>query len=177
MLSSAMVRAYCHKVIKLSACLQTYAPEKESVSNVHGVRADFLTEGLRRAEHAKLQGDNTVDPEKNAETRVYYIGKLLWAKGLDIMLELEDYYKQCTNKYFAIDIYGSGPDQKDITKAFHGRRKAGEEASGGTTGYFSSSRMSIMRTALSLGGGTADASSSTEPTASDESAANDGDYD
>jgi hypothetical protein len=128
MLSSAMVRAYCHKVIKLSACLQTYAPEKESVSNVHGVRADFLTEGLRRAEHTKLQdGDNLVDPEYGDDTRVYYIGKLLWAKGLDIMLELEDYYKQCTNKYFAIDIYGSGPDQKDITKAFHGRRKVGEE--------------------------------------------------
>jgi digalactosyldiacylglycerol synthase len=186
MLSSAMVRAYCHKVIKLSACLQTYAPEKESVSNVHGVRADFLTEGLRRAEHAKLQdgGDTLVDPEHGADTRVYYIGKLLWAKGLDIMLELEDYYKQCTNKYFAIDIYGSGPDQKDITKAFHGRRKVGEEAStgGGAAGTANgSSRMSIMRTALSLGGGTADAdaSSSTEPTASaDESAsANNGNGD
>jgi digalactosyldiacylglycerol synthase len=182
MLSSAMVRAYCHKVIKLSACLQTYAPEKESVSNVHGVRADFLKEGMRRAEHIQLQedGDNVIDPETNGDdTRVYYIGKLLWAKGLDIMLELEDYYKQCTNKYFAIDIYGSGPDQKDITKAFHGRRKPGEEANGGTstTGHANgSSRMSIMRTALSLGGGTTDASSSSESTASDESASNDGDY-
>ena len=33
-LSSAMVRAYCHKVIKLSDVLQTYAPEKEVTSNV-----------------------------------------------------------------------------------------------------------------------------------------------
>jgi hypothetical protein len=85
--------------------------------------------------------------------------------------------KHCTNKYFAIDIYGSGPDQKDITQAFHGRRKPGEEANGGTTGHANgSSRMSIMRTALSLGGGTTDASSSNESTSSDESAANDGDY-
>jgi digalactosyldiacylglycerol synthase len=38
LMSSAMVRAYCHKVIKLSDTLQTYAPEKECVSNVHGVR-------------------------------------------------------------------------------------------------------------------------------------------
>jgi hypothetical protein len=37
-MSSAMVRAYCHKVVKLSDTLQTYAPEKEQVSNVHGVR-------------------------------------------------------------------------------------------------------------------------------------------
>ena len=33
-LSAAMVRAYCHKVIKLSDVLQTYAPEKEVTSNV-----------------------------------------------------------------------------------------------------------------------------------------------
>ena len=34
-LSSAMVRAYCHKVVKLSAALHDYAPEKEVVCNVH----------------------------------------------------------------------------------------------------------------------------------------------
>lgn len=38
-LSSLMVRAYCDKVIKLSATLQTYSPEKEVVCNVHGVRS------------------------------------------------------------------------------------------------------------------------------------------
>ena len=43
-MSSAMVRAYCHKVIKLSGVLQTYAPEKEVIENVHGVREDFLRE-------------------------------------------------------------------------------------------------------------------------------------
>jgi hypothetical protein len=34
LISSAMVRAYCHKVIKLSDVLQTFAPEKEFTSNV-----------------------------------------------------------------------------------------------------------------------------------------------
>jgi digalactosyldiacylglycerol synthase len=29
LINSAMVRAYCHKIIKLSDTLQTYAPEKE----------------------------------------------------------------------------------------------------------------------------------------------------
>jgi digalactosyldiacylglycerol synthase len=38
-LSSLMVRAYCDKVIKLSATLQTYSPEKEVVCNAHGVRS------------------------------------------------------------------------------------------------------------------------------------------
>jgi digalactosyldiacylglycerol synthase len=38
-LSSLMVRAYCTKVIKLSATLQAYSPEKEVVCNIHGVRS------------------------------------------------------------------------------------------------------------------------------------------
>jgi hypothetical protein len=83
-------------------------------------------EGLRRAEHTKLMVTIS-DPEYGDDTRVYYIGKLLWAKGLDIMLELEDYYKQCTNKYFAIDIYGSGPDQR-YYQGLSWSSKVGEEA-------------------------------------------------
>lgn len=122
LMSSAMVRAYCHKVIKLSGVLQTYAPEKEAISNVHGVRSDFLLEGIRRAA-ALLPNDVDYNDQETGETHTYFIGKLLWAKGLDIMLELEDYYKQYTGEYFAIDVYGSGPDQKDIMRAFHGRRK------------------------------------------------------
>ena len=110
-MSSAMVRAYCHKVIKLSDVLQTFAPEKESTSNTHGVRSDFLREGQRRGLHG------------GTYPGVYFIGKLLWAKGFDLMLELQDYYKQCTGDYFAIDIYGDGPDKRDIMRAYHGRRK------------------------------------------------------
>ena len=116
-----MGRAYCHKIIKLSDTLQTYASEKETTSNVHGVRQVFLDEGRRRAEvgFAKDQHD-----EKG---RIYFIGKLLWAKGLDLMLELQDYYKQCTGGYFNIDVYGSGPDQRSIMKAFLGRKNVDEE--------------------------------------------------
>ena len=40
--NSLVVRAYCHKVIKLSGILQSFAPGKEVTSNVHGVRQDFL---------------------------------------------------------------------------------------------------------------------------------------
>lgn len=116
MMSSAMVRAYCHKLIKLSPVLQTYAPEKESVSNVHGVRSDFLKEGLRRTQETNW-------PPQAEKADMYFIGKLLWAKGLDLMLELQDYYKSCTGEYFDIDIYGSGPDEKDIQRAFHGRKE------------------------------------------------------
>jgi digalactosyldiacylglycerol synthase len=127
-----MVRAYCHKVIKLSLILQSFAPEKEATSNVHGVRSDFIHTGLLRAEQLITSRGNeiytgsndtssTLSKDEN-ENEAYFIGKLLWAKGLDIMLELEDYYKQVTGQYFSIDIYGSGPDSKAITRAFHGFR-------------------------------------------------------
>lgn len=118
LMSAAMVRAYCHQVIKLSAVLQTYAHEKEFTSNVHGVRSDFLDEGMRRA-----RGDSLTVGTAEESVKAYFVGKLLWAKGLDIMLELEDYYRQCTGDYFPIHIYGSGPDEKDIIRAFHGRRR------------------------------------------------------
>jgi digalactosyldiacylglycerol synthase len=93
-----------HKVIKLSDTLQAFAPEKEITSNVHGVRDNFV---------------NAPAPTSNT---VYFVGKLLWAKGLDLLLELEDYYKEWTGDYFDIEIYGTGPDQTAIQRAFHGRR-------------------------------------------------------
>ena len=127
-MSSAMVRAYCHKVIKLSDVLQTFAPEKEETSNVHGVRSEFLKEGMRRAQQTRAGDSEGVlkvqDEEKKDETKAYFIGKLLWAKGLDLMLELEKYYRQCTGDYFPIDIYGSGPQENAIIRSYHGRKLA-----------------------------------------------------
>lgn len=119
-MSSAMVRAYCHKVIKLSGVLQTYAPEKEVVENVHGVREDFIREGRRRA----VQNSEAMPLDEESEGQVYYIGKILWAKGFDLMLELQKFYHECTGKYFAIDIIGGGPDLEEIKRAFHGRRNS-----------------------------------------------------
>jgi digalactosyldiacylglycerol synthase len=99
-MSSLMVRAYCDKVVKLSPVLQSYAPEKEVVSNVHGIRSDFF---LKQS----IQGQ-----------RIYFIGKLLWAKGLDKLLDLQATYRKMTGEYFEMDIFGSGPQQEDIQRAF-----------------------------------------------------------
>jgi digalactosyldiacylglycerol synthase len=120
-MSSAMIRAYCHKVIKLSSVLQSYAPEKESVENVHGVRETFIHEGLRRAQQS-LENDG-LPLNEEAEDQVYYIGKILWAKGFEQMLELEEFYHLISGKYFSVDVYGSGPEEDEIQRAFHGRRQ------------------------------------------------------
>jgi len=126
MISSAMVRAYCHKVIKLSDVLQSFAPEKEFTSNVHGVRSDFLQEGKRRA--AEIPSENKVAPQRKA----YFIGKIIWQKGFDIMLDLQDYYKECTGEYFPIDIFGSGADLKEIMRSYYGRKKEVKQSADST---------------------------------------------
>ncbi|KAL7500395.1 hypothetical protein ACHAWT_008149 [Skeletonema menzelii] len=110
--NSLVVQANCHKVVKLSGVLQEFVPGAEVVENVHGIREAFLKEGLRRA---------TVEEKSGDRRGVYFIGKLLWAKGFDLLLELEMYYRHKTGEYFDIDVYGSGPDEKEIKRAFNGR--------------------------------------------------------
>lgn len=103
LMSTAMVRAYCHKVISLSEALPAISGIPHATTNVHGVRRDFLQAP------APTEG-------------IYFIGKLLWTKGLDHLLELQDYYKECTGNYFEMEIYGNGPDADEIQRAYHGRR-------------------------------------------------------
>ena len=133
-LCATVAAAYTDKLIKLSDTLQAYAPHKETVCNVHGIRQDFL---------------NAAPPTGQG---IYFIGKLLWAKGLDKLLTYQRVYskqrlkqqqqQQATaatstsgrsNKndrransgphYFPMDIYGSGPDQNEIEVAFCKRKK------------------------------------------------------
>jgi hypothetical protein len=110
MLSSIVVRAYCHRVIRLSAVLPTLAPSKEVTCNVHGVRAEFLQPAGPRE-----------DADEALPASIYFIGKIMWAKGFDKVLEIQDYFRTANGKYFPMDIYGAGPDEKEIKRAFFGR--------------------------------------------------------
>lgn len=130
LMSAAMVRAYCHKVIKLSAVVQDFAPEKEIVSNVHGVRQEFIAQATESNITMNIIGDITPQSigvaagaqEAPAQVQVYFIGKLLWTKGLDLLLEYQEYYKDIVGDYFSIDVYGSGPDLSEISRAYLGRQ-------------------------------------------------------
>lgn len=119
MLSSIVVRAYCHRVIRLSAVLPSLAPKKEVTSNVHGVRFEFLTAAVPRADDS----DEFYAP-------VYFIGKIIWAKGFDKLLELQELYKKSNGDYFEMDIYGGGNDEKHIARALFGRKKLSNIESG-----------------------------------------------
>lgn len=115
MLSSIVVRAYCHRVIRLSAALPSLAPNKEVTCNVHGVRSEFLEPAVPSSSES---------PDAPFAS-VYFIGKIIWAKGFDKVLELQDLYKKETGSYFAIDLYGGGNDEKAIARALFGRRNKG----------------------------------------------------
>ena len=149
-MSALMVRAYCNKVIKLSPVLQTFSPEKEMVCNVHGVRSEFVEEGRRRARGEKEEEEAEKEKKEVGEdgpggsadvgsdsavassdgNRVYFVGKILWAKGLDKMMGLEHFYRKMTGDYFGIDIVGDGPELEDIRRAYLGRTVAQKEADG-----------------------------------------------
>ena len=125
-LSALCMRAYCHQIIKLSDTLPCLAPGKEVTCNTHGVRSEFL-EGIDMNMLAGGGGvrDGGSGDKSNEEEEevapVYFIGKLVWAKGFDLMLELQNIFRKKNGHYFKVDIYGGGPDEKAIARAFHGR--------------------------------------------------------
>lgn len=103
-----MARAYCDKVIKLSATLQKFAEEKEVVCNVHGVRERFLQVGDQAAEEALKEGG------KPFSAGAYFLGKMLWEKGYERLWDLMAESSERLGACFPIDVYGSGPDRNEI---------------------------------------------------------------
>jgi digalactosyldiacylglycerol synthase len=112
-----MIRAHCHRVIKLSGTLGKFAPEKELVENVHGVRGKFLEigDGLKKT---LLSKDGIHDPVfgPEADPSIYFIGKMLWSKGLGSLMELLKYAEESAGLKLKVDMYGGGPD-KDAADA------------------------------------------------------------
>lgn len=115
LLCSWMCRAHCHRVIKLSGTLDKVAPEKELVENVHGVRSTFLDIGREVSNRMTLDEPDPVFGA-NAEPTVYFIGKMLWSKGLGSLMELLKYAEESADLKVKVDMYGGGPD-KDSAEA------------------------------------------------------------
>ena len=116
LLTSWMCRVHCHRIIKLSGTLQQFAPEKELIENVHGVRRSFLDIGseLRR----KLTSpDIEADPvfSSSATPTVYFIGKMLWSKGLGSLMDLIQYAEESAGLKVKVDMYGGGPNKDEAS--------------------------------------------------------------
>ena len=103
-----MMRAHCHRVVKLSGALGVFAEEKEVVRNVHGVRGTFLDIG--REVVARDRGGKVVGVDEGYDSRVYFIGKMLFSKGIGTLVDLLDYSKSAAGLDVKVDMYGAGPD-------------------------------------------------------------------
>jgi digalactosyldiacylglycerol synthase len=125
-----MCRAHCHRIIKLSGTLGKFAPEKELVENVHGVRNAFLEYGKELSTTLKSP-DGTDHPVfgPNADPKVYFIGKMLWSKGIGSLMELLQYAEESADLKVDFDMYGGGPNLDEaqqrstklgLTMEFHG---------------------------------------------------------
>jgi len=125
-----MCRAHCHRIIKLSGTLGSFAPEKELVENTHGVRQSFLDYGEALSDVLQSRNGRT-DPifAADAEPKIYFIGKMLWSKGLASLMELIKYSEDSAGLKVDIDMYGGGPDLDEakvrseklgVSMEFHG---------------------------------------------------------
>jgi len=114
LLCSWMCRCHCHRVIKLSGTLEKFAPEKELVENVHGVRGTFLDIGneVRLILLGKERKSHPVFAPY-AEPTVYFIGKMLWSKGLASLMELLEFAQESAGLKISCDMYGGGPNKEE----------------------------------------------------------------
>jgi len=130
LLCSWMCRAHCHRIIKLSGTLDSFAPEKELVENVHGVRQAFLDYGTQLSKILKSpMGKNHPVFGSDATPTVYFIGKMLWSKGIGSLMELLKYAEESADLKVQVDMYGGGPNLEeaktkaqnlDLSMPFHG---------------------------------------------------------
>jgi len=116
LLSSWMCRAHCHRLIKLSGTLQQFAPEKELVENVHGVRRTFLDIGGELRTKLTSPAKDT-DPifSADATPTVYFIGKMLWSKGIGPLIDLLKYAEESAGLKVKFDMYGGGPNKDEAS--------------------------------------------------------------
>jgi hypothetical protein len=133
-LSSLVVRAYTHRLIRLSDTLPELDKAKEITCNVHGVRSEFFHPPQQQSAEPDQEKDNDTDNDNHivSPQPIYFIGKVIWAKGFDKLLEIEDLYKKEMGEYFPIDVYGSGPDSGAIKRAFLGRNGISSKYSSGS---------------------------------------------
>ncbi|XP_074566539.1 digalactosyldiacylglycerol synthase 1, chloroplastic-like [Curcuma longa] len=95
-----VTRAYCHKVLRLSAATQELP--RSTICNVHGVNPKFLKVGEKIAAERE-QGNQAFS--KGA----YFLGKMVWAKGYKELIDLLAKHKNDLEG-FKLDVYGNGED-------------------------------------------------------------------
>lgn len=102
-----VTRAYCHKVLRLSAATQNLP--RSIICNVHGVNPRFLHVG------EKVAADRESGKEVFSKG-AYFLGKMVWAKGYKEMIDLLSKHKNDLQG-FKLDVYGNGEDSQAVQSA------------------------------------------------------------
>ena len=128
-ISKWMCRAHCHEVVKLSNALPRNlgGGRSDVVENVHGVRSVFLNLGDAKAQSSPFFStkNDSFDsliahgPE-HLTPGAYFVGKMLWPKGLDKLATL---LKKTKRRYGGslpseFHLIGDGPDLPAIRRKF-----------------------------------------------------------
>ncbi|KAI0494490.1 hypothetical protein KFK09_024628 [Dendrobium nobile] len=103
-INNMVTRAYCHKVLRLSAATQDLP--RSVVCNVHGVNPKFLKVGEEKAAERE-------SGQQAFSKGAYFLGKMVWAKGYK---ELIDLLAKHNNELqgFKLDVYGNGEDSHEV---------------------------------------------------------------
>ncbi|KAJ1384791.1 putative digalactosyldiacylglycerol synthase 1, chloroplastic [Sesbania bispinosa] len=99
-----VTRAYCHKVLRLSAATQDLP--KSVICNVHGVNPKFLKIGEKIAADRELG-------QKAFTKGAYFLGKMVWAKGYKELIYLLAKHKSDLDG-FKLDVFGNGEDANEV---------------------------------------------------------------
>lgn len=104
-LNKFLCRQHTHKVIKLSAAVQKLP--REEVCFVHGVSEGFLRIG-KSVKSGEVEFDKTA----------YFLGKALWAKGFEELLDKMEAHEytcaQSKKESIRVDVYGHGKELDEI---------------------------------------------------------------
>ena len=133
-----MCAAHCHEIVKLSKALPKNlgGDDRDVVANVHGVRSVFLRIGDAKATTSPfyVQEEDSSDEKEDSSDETttkatsesltsgaYFVGKMLWPKGLDKLAKLlsqtqKQRYDGSLPSTF--HLIGDGPDLPAIERHF-----------------------------------------------------------
>ncbi|KAJ6300287.1 hypothetical protein OIU76_021147 [Salix suchowensis] len=103
-INNLVTRAYCHKVLRLSAATQDLP--KSVICNVHGVNPKFLKIGEKVAAERELG-------QQAFSKGAYFLGKMVWAKGYKELIDLLAKHKNELDG-FKLDVFGNGEDANEV---------------------------------------------------------------
>ncbi|OAY40744.1 digalactosyldiacylglycerol synthase 1, chloroplastic [Manihot esculenta] len=103
-INNLVTRAYCHKVLRLSAATQDLP--KSVICNVHGVNPKFLEIG------EKIAAEREVGQQAFSKG-AYFLGKMVWAKGYRELIDLLAKHKNELDG-FNLDVFGNGEDAHEV---------------------------------------------------------------